>query len=117
MPVVNVSWCVKAKKEEKKAFMDFTIDTIHRLSNTDKSRISVFINNFEAENAAKPDCPVIHINWVALPGRDNEVRKQIIQELTEKISEFPGVDKSGVTVIINDAPVGSGAIGMGKPAE
>lgn len=112
MPYVNISWNVKAKKEEKRELMNFVTDTIHDVTATDKQRIYVFIREYDVENVSNADCPVIQIDWVDIPNRTPEAKAEIIKRIQSRIAEFPNVNKERILVLFSDIPAYNAKIGM-----
>lgn len=111
MPVVNVSWNRKTSKEEKREFMDAIVDIISETTSSSKERIYVFIKEYEEENVGMVNAPVVQINWLDLPTRTVEARKEMMKRITEKLATYPDVDVNKVLTIITDTETYNGHIG------
>jgi phenylpyruvate tautomerase PptA (4-oxalocrotonate tautomerase family) len=70
----------------------------------------VYINDHEKENV-RIDTPHVMINWTAFPERNPVAKEKIAVELTERMAEITGADKSRIVVIFNDFPPTDGLVG------
>ncbi len=112
MPYVNVSWNVKASKEEKMDFMNFIKDTIYDVTATDRNRIYVFIREYDEENVSNVNCPVIKIDWVDIPNRTPEAKAEITKRIQTRTAEFPNVISERILVLFADVPSYNAKIGI-----
>ncbi|MBQ3123730.1 MAG: tautomerase family protein [Firmicutes bacterium] len=112
MPYVNLSWTVKASADEKRKLMDDITDIISTTTDTDKARIYVFIREYDKENASQPDCPVVQIDWVDLPTRTPEAKKEVATKIQEKLVEFPGVNAQRLLILFDEFPRHNTKIGL-----
>lgn len=110
MPICKIEWTAKKTADEKKEFMEFIADTVNKYTGTSKDLVYVYINDHEKENV-RIDTPHIMINWTAFPERNPEAKEKIAIDLTEKITEITGADKSRTVVIFNDFPPTNGVVG------
>lgn len=111
MPLIHVNWNVKASDREKKELMDFITDTVSEVTNTDRSRIYVFICHYEKEDVSNPDCPVVQIDWVDLPERTPEAKKEITERIIKRLSEWPEIMQERILVLFSDVPRHNARIG------
>ena len=111
MPLIHVNWNVKASGREKKELMEFIVDTVSTVTNTDRSRIYVFLCQYEREDVSNPDCPVVQIDWVDLPERTPEAKKEITERVIERLAEWPEIRKERILVLFSDVPKHNARIG------
>ena len=111
MPVVNVRWNNKISSNEKTELKESLVDIINEAISVDKTKIYVFLNDYDVSDVSNVDCPVVQINWVANPLRNAEAKALLIKKITDRMGEFPGVRKDNCLVIITEAQPDSSGIG------
>ena len=111
MPVVRIEWKKDDKtKNRKTELMDFIAKSINKATGTDVGNVYEIIYDIEPENLRRSGT-VINIDWAAVPSRTKESKKQIMAEVTEKVSEITGESKSGIVITFNDLPLTNVALG------
>ena len=101
MPLVNVYIGKGKTKEEKRDLMDFIGTSLNKAVGASVSSVYVFIKEMDAENITI-DAPVVEISWITSPQRSPEAKKQIAEELIEKLETFSGAEANKIVVTFTE---------------
>jgi len=101
MPLVNVYIGKGKTKEAKKELMDVICASLNKATGTNINSVYIFINEMDSDNITV-DAPVVEISWITLPQRSLEAKRQIAEEIIEKLKDFSKTDANKTVVTFTE---------------